>query len=441
MGPVKELFEKFRESDGRIKIATAVGVLGLAIAIALFGVIPALAGNGLPSNAGVQPVEINYGGGSGGCAFIGSTHTELHINNPMTGSYPLPGGGGTLDLVVSSGDTMFSYSFSESTKAAFQITVNGGQKSLKYDNAASAVGPRNSDGGLHAPTKGNSQTNLFKLSHINFCFDTAYGLSGTVYDDANVSGDFESESDTPESGVDITVLASGVSYTVASGTDGGYSFSLSPGFYTVCEETREGRAQTEPTSGADCASLGAYEAFGYGVTITSSAVTGKDFGTATELCGETLTEDGEIFDATIVIFLAGNDEADCEDKAGSLFEETIGEVVTLNFPLTGSGSIAAIADIEKTFTSPTLFVPLQYTQGPGDTTIDDIPWCGLRTKTGTDGNQFDPFLADDSMYPSLSGITDQPSGDPAVACLVKVFEDAEGLQRNILLIQGDPRFY
>lgn len=442
MGPVRELIEKFRHSDGRIKVASALGILALAAAIAVFGVIPAFAGNGLPSNAGVQPIEIDYGGGDGGCAFIGSTYTEYHINNPMTGSYPLPGGG-SVDLVVSGADTMFSYTFSNPNVAAFQITVNGGQKSLKYDNAASTGGPRNSDGALHAPTKGNSQTNLFKLSHINFCYGSGYSVSGVVYDDANVTGDYEAGTDNPEQGVRVTVLQSGtVKYSTLSLANGSYSFNLPNGTYTLCEQARTGRAQTEPTSGADCGTLGSYEAVGYSVTVSSAAISGKDFGTATELCGQTLTVSGSVFSGNIVIFASGNDEAECIDKVGSLFETNDGEGgFTLNFPLAGGGSIAAIADITKTFTG-TAFVDLTYSQGASDTNgFQVVPWCGLRTKVSPpDGNQFNPYLDDDTMYPSLAGIVDPGTTDPSTACRVFVSENAEGTQRNILLIQGDPQF-
>lgn len=146
-------------------------------------------------------------------------------------------------------------------------------------------------------------------------------------------------------------------------------------------------------------------------------------------CGDELTRKESVWDANIEIFLDGNNETPCEDKYATLF--VTGDV--LNLPFFGSGSAAAFAKLTKNFTSPEDFVPLEYSLGPNDDNWVDVPWCELRGKTGIDGNQFDPYLDDDAMYPSLDGFTDP-------VCQVFRSENIEGVQLNVLLIQDDPRF-
>lgn len=160
-------------------------------------------------------------------------------------------------------------------------------------------------------------------------------------------------------------------------------------------------------------------------------------------CGQELSSVGDVFNAAITIFDQGNSERDCDNKYGALFETVEDGIAQLNFPVFGEGTFAAFGDINKSFLSPNDFVPLRYKQGPGDLSFEVVPWCGLRPKDsseeGRDGDEFDPYLANDDMYPTLTDITD-PSGDEAVSCKVYEGENAEGKQQTILLIQGDP-FY
>jgi uncharacterized repeat protein (TIGR01451 family) len=176
----RKIFESFQSSDGRVKLATLSGIGLLAAALVLvLAVLPAGAGAGDESQAGVIPTEVEYGGGSGACAVYGSSRPEIHINNPSTGFYDSPDGAVRVYLDVSEGDTKFTYMFVDTTYAAFDVIVNGGSKNTWFDNDGGTstippdfgpVGPLSTDSELHAPTKGGS-SNLYKLSHINICYD------------------------------------------------------------------------------------------------------------------------------------------------------------------------------------------------------------------------------------------------------------------------------
>lgn len=165
---VRDVLERFRSSDGRIKIATVSGVSALVIAIALLvGVLPAVA-------ALVNPVVVSYGGGSGGCAFVGSAAgNEFHINNPTPGTTytqdnitvtvsdrttPLPAGR-VFDFDVAAGSGFVVY----------DVVVNGGPNNNHYDYDGAGLNNVTSDTALHAPAK--NARSLHNLSHINICYD------------------------------------------------------------------------------------------------------------------------------------------------------------------------------------------------------------------------------------------------------------------------------
>lgn len=176
MAPAVRVFRQFRASNTRVKAATLTGLAGLVLAVAfLMGVLPALAGSGDPSGAGVQPTEIAYGGGSGACdadfpGLPSEAAHELWINNPTDGTFEGPDGT-KVTIDVYADDTLFDFEFEDSTKAAYDVIVNGGSQNTHYDyDAEGSIGPLPADTGLHAPTKGNS-SNLYNLSHINICYD------------------------------------------------------------------------------------------------------------------------------------------------------------------------------------------------------------------------------------------------------------------------------
>jgi hypothetical protein len=180
MRSARRIYRAFRRSDGRIRLATLFGVSAVVTVIALLvGVLPVFAIAGDQLDADVEPKEILYGGGDGGCAFVDSTAAnELHINNPTAKPGVFTDGTVTITVDVYSSDTLFSFTVNTPGFAVYDVTVNGGKKSNRYDYDG-GPGPVGTDEDLHAPAKGNGQ--LFKLSHINFCYDVQlFFCDGTV---------------------------------------------------------------------------------------------------------------------------------------------------------------------------------------------------------------------------------------------------------------------
>lgn len=478
----KSVFRRFQEADGRVKLATlsGVGLLTAALVLAL-AVLPASAGNGSATTThGVQPQEISYGGGAGACdatisgRLPSAADHELHINNPSNNVFTETVNGVDVDIrltgISGSGDKLFNFEVLTPGWTVFDVVVNGGAKNTHFDyddhlgpGNVPFPGPQTIDTGLHAPTKGNSG-NLYQLSHINICFDEIpeAPISGTVFYDDNV--DTINNDGMPASGLSVYVIdADGtVVDQGTTGVNGEYSILVPVGAdYLVClGTTAEELVQTTPIEDPpNCAdAVDGLSLFDSGFDVTNLGTegsAGNDFGVVEEFCGEIFSETGGVFEvARFEIFEGGNNDVPCERKSGALFVSG-GEV---GFPVVGpsSGSFAAFGEITKIFADPLAVTPLVYKQGPGDANpsstggFEEIPWCGLRAKAtdGSDGNQFDMYVSTPGTYPSLTGIVDPDSGDPAVACLVFREEslvqpaplDTDVKQLNILLVQDDPQF-
>lgn len=438
-------------SEGRVRLVLASALALIAAGVLLVAALPASAGDGNPSGLGVQPVEVDLGGQNNDCSASipgrlpsSPAATDFRINNPQTGTYTGPGNV-TFAITVYQQDKMLDFAVTSTGADAaivLDVVVKGGANSTHFDyDGNSGPGGVMADTGLHAPTRGGGN-NLFSVSHLTLCYTKNFSaVGGTVFVDDNVDGVYQPATEDPDAPLQIVAYAGGgnVVQTTSDATDGTYEFLLENGnSYSVCEAARADIGQTVPTGNTACSLLGSagqHEDSGHVLSGLSSNVT-ADFGNAPEICGQTLVDPpAGTFSATFTLFANGNNEAGCDDKIGALFEDA-GQ---LSLPLLGAGEAAGIGIVDKTFPGgPTTFVPLQYSQGPADPSFEDVPWCGLRAKAGADGNQFDPYLDDDTQYPSLSGITDPDSGDPSVACKVAELEGAEGVQTTVMLIQSDP---
>ena len=108
----------------------------------------------------------------------------------------------------------------------------------------------------------------------------------------------------------------------------------------------------------------------------------------------------------------------------------------VKLPIVGTGSIAGFGKIDKTFTDPSTFAPLTWSR-EDDTSFVALKWCSLRAKNTSgstpDGDEFDDYLADDTTYPSLAGVS-YPS-EPNLACKVYEAETLEGVYPNTLGVQ------
>jgi len=195
----KKIYRSFQASDGRVKLATlsGIGLLAAALVLAL-AVLPAGAGEGGPSGAPVQPEEIAYGGGSGACSanFPGRLPSdaayELHINNPHDGTFTGPDGT-SVTINVYNRDKKFDFVINTPGMVALDVIVNGGSDNTHFDyDGNGGPGAMSSDTGLHAPTKGGG-SNLYRLSHINLCYDEVpqvdLSISKSVEDPTPNEGD------------------------------------------------------------------------------------------------------------------------------------------------------------------------------------------------------------------------------------------------------------
>lgn len=141
----------------------------VAVIALLVGVLPVFADH---PTAGVKPVPLDEGGGSGKCSvetggLPSVAGNEFHINNPTLGMHS--DGIITVDVRDLPEGRVFDVSVNEAFDVVvYDVIVNGGAKSLHYDYDSSVGGPVDDAEALHAPYKGNK---LHNLSHINICYD------------------------------------------------------------------------------------------------------------------------------------------------------------------------------------------------------------------------------------------------------------------------------
>lgn len=184
MATARNVLGKLKSSDGRIRVKTLSGVSALIAAIALLvGVLPVMADHGSGGPL-VNPIVVNYGGGSGACAATldgrlpSAAGKEFHINNPMANTtYQQDGITVTVrDRTALPAGRVFDFVVSEeSGYVVYDVIVNGGAQNNHYDydttypGITPPPGPVDHDNNLSAPKKNNRS--LFNLSHINICYD------------------------------------------------------------------------------------------------------------------------------------------------------------------------------------------------------------------------------------------------------------------------------
>lgn len=293
MAPAVRVFRQFRASNTHVKAATLTGLAGLVLALAfLMGVLPAIAESDGPD---VDPVPVEYGGGSGACDFVGSAaEHELHINNPQTGKFTGPDG--TTEIAITVDGNFFDFEVLTPGMGVYDVIVNGGSHNNHFDYDDNGDGPVTEDDGLHAPRKGGPNSPPHNLSHTNICYDELPlgSVSGTKYHDRDADGTEDATEELGLQGWTITAFDSNGNGTDAT-TDEHGSFTiadLAPGTYTICEQTdTDGLpsnttgvtwawTQSQPSDAAagDCSGFDGYEPFGYTVTINGNDVEDIDFG-------------------------------------------------------------------------------------------------------------------------------------------------------------------
>lgn len=406
---------------GRITIGAVAGLMLLASSfVVVTSVLPAGAGSGDPSAAGVQPTEEDLGGQPNDCLAVSSAATnELRIQNPANGSFTGPAGA-VFDLVVSGNDKNLDFTLSGASLVVFDVVVKGGSNSTHFDYEASTVGPVTADQDLHAPTKGNG-SNLFNISHVSFCYEPAVELSGLVRVDEIIDGNLNVENN--EGGRVVKAYdGTTVAGSATSAADGTYSILVAPGVgaLTICEDERDGYVQVdrEPSiysPGTVCSGIAGAEPKGHSITVAQDPVGGLDFDNALEICGQNLTASQGIFDADFTLF--GDGFKACDAKAGDL--SIAGGTVEL--PIVGTGTVAGIGIITKDFASTEDFADLTFSSDNVD--FEPLEWCGLRDKDPLDPDVFDAYVPA-GKYPTLAGVT--YVSNLAVSCKVHVVEGLAG---------------
>jgi hypothetical protein len=187
MATARNILGKLKSSDGRIRVKTLSGVSALVAVIALLvGVLPVFASAPGPTTAGVEPVPVDWGGGSGACdddliALSDGTargpsaaRYEAHLNNPKPGDNFVTGNdpdGTQIKITVGEKTEFLAFSISAGM-AAYDVVINGGKKSNHYAyDGSEDPGIVTSDSHLSAPTKDNKPNEVHKLSHVNICYD------------------------------------------------------------------------------------------------------------------------------------------------------------------------------------------------------------------------------------------------------------------------------
>jgi len=423
-----------------VVLALVAGVLAVTAGTANAG-----DGSDGESALGVHPEQVDLGGQPNDCDAVidgrlpSAATNELRIENPQDGETYQDEDGVSFTLTLRN-DKELDWVLN-GPAVVFDVIIKGGKKSNHYDyDGPEGPGGAVEDNLLHGPSKGKGS---FSISHTSFCYEDVVPASGTVFVDDNQNG----VQDGVEGGDPLRVITAydGMSAVASatSDTNGDYTLLLEPGSsYTICEEASDDFVQTAPDPKNALCNAPVSETGGYTVTQIAAPVADLNFGNAPVICGQILIEDEGIeLNGTFTLFAQGNAESGCNNKIGQLFESVDEEGTRqLNLPLTGSGEVAGIGVITKTFASPDDFVPLKYSQGPTDSTFEVLPWCQLRTKAGNDGTQFDQYLPG-GLYPSLgvnNPVIDPDSEDDSVSCKVAEDENAEGTQTTVVLIQDDP---
>jgi SdrD B-like protein len=313
----------------RRSLVIGSAVLAAAVVTVLFVVLPALAtppGVRIPPPSvqkGITPIDVPTGGQSDDCSvFYASAGTkptyQYRISNPKSKTYSttvnnvpvsftLQMNPGDLGANTTPAYTNDKYvSVTKSTGAAIvDIGIKGGTDTARYNYAGLTVpgatnanyGSVSSDTYLHGPAQSTvsgtnlTPTSLYSVSNLTFCFELAGSVSGTIYQDNDQNGSFNSPGDAGLAGWTVDLRNHGTGSLVTSttsGSDGSYGFSvpLTVGTtYRICESPPSGTwAQSQPAPSSDpgskiCVDSGEL-ARGYTFTATSAtqAVTGQDFG-------------------------------------------------------------------------------------------------------------------------------------------------------------------
>jgi SdrD B-like domain len=416
-------------STGGPRRRWVVAVAGVLVLAALAVVaLPAGAGNGNPTAAGVPAVQVPLGGGSGDCSSsqVGSAaQYEFNIVNPSTRTFTDTQSGSpvTFALTVSNGDKQLA--FSVSGASVQDVVVNGGADSIWFDYDGT-VGARSADSGLHAPTKGNG-SNLYQLSHTTFCYSAVGKISGNVWYDVNANGTTSAPTDVGigeagQSGWGVRLYdGSSLLRTTTTDAHGDYEFLGVPlgRSYTVCEQqpASPGGAswgQTVPALQSPPVCSSPNEASGYRFVLDGD-VTGRDFlnaRTTEAACGEPETT------GNYTIQFGGSEAAcaklnDREFAFDTWTSTSGGQFANLHPLVPGGAAVPLVEQLQWTFGNQQNSTTLVYDDFTGGANPKPMLYCTADPRL--EGDEF----ALQSPLPNV-----MPSGE--TSCLIESVESAGG---------------
>ncbi|GGU75390.1 hypothetical protein GCM10010260_04340 [Streptomyces filipinensis] len=129
---------------------------------------PALAQAGPPSDAGVQPIEVD----DNPPVSCPTGATGFRVEDPTTGSVNIPGDGNfTITVTDTTAGQVFSFDIPTADhRSAIKVVAKGGTGGANvytYDSTTGFPNGITMDGSLHAPI--NPSGKFADLSHIDFC--------------------------------------------------------------------------------------------------------------------------------------------------------------------------------------------------------------------------------------------------------------------------------
>ncbi|HUP14829.1 MAG TPA: SdrD B-like domain-containing protein [Acidimicrobiia bacterium] len=301
----------------------------------------------LPAQAIEGPeVDPTFVPGDSDCASVGSTGTQVTVNDPAVGV--------DVPLTVTGGQILMhdverrEFDFTATGVVVLDVVVKGSGAN-HYDYGVSGIA---ADDGLKIPN-GN------KLNWVHFCYAAVptFSISGNKFEDANADG-LHQETEIGLSGWTIQLKqGETVLQSTTTDADGAYSFSgVEAGDYQVCEVLVIGWVQTSPEG---C----------HLVTVGPDAVGIKFLNVeAVDICAEpaSATDGG-----TSGTFVA---EGGCQEGEVKLVDVSVEDDIVILRPL-GTTVVAFTGTLTFVRELANPIPPLQYDQDLTGDDFVDVPVC------------------------------------------------------------------
>lgn len=320
------------------RVLAVLGALAAVLGVTLFMVLPAFGSSAMSSSASapnspvpprsgyqqILPLDQATGGQSNDCSFFYSNNKvstpkptyQFRIANPKKGNftYTDPNTGASFNVVVDKTDAWLN--FSATGAAVVDVGIKGGTDETWYnydqtgglfskpvhDLGGYVVQDGNVDqngnltlaspgsGSLHAPLQDTANNVLYSVSNLTFCYNLG-SVAGTVYQDANSDGSFETGTDATLSGWTVNLYNGSGTRVGTATTDANGTYKIGAVFnggnYTVCEVPNPSTplptgtttwAQTEPNAGSvTCSGTGELKR-GWSITPQPLDNVAKNFG-------------------------------------------------------------------------------------------------------------------------------------------------------------------